>query len=309
MALPREDYSVNDKLELRDWISLLALSAIWGASFFFLRVTAPVFGPVPLIAARVFFGLCLLLPVFLYRGLFSQLLAHWRIIYVVSLTNMSLPFCLLAYASLELNAGITSILNATVPFFAALIAFSFWKVRLTHVALIGMAIGFGGVVLIVFDPEAIEFGAQALLSIGAGLCASLLYGMASNLAQHRLQGVSGLTVTVGSLAFATFTLAPLAWWQWPEAAPSTSMWLSVFALGSLCTGVAYLIFYKLIARIGAARALNTTFLVPAFSLLWSSVFLGEPITFYMLGGCALILFGVALTTGKLPAFWVRASQA
>ncbi|MDO7565067.1 MAG: DMT family transporter, partial [OM182 bacterium] len=232
-----------------------------------------------------------------------------RIIYVVSLTNMSLPFCLLAYASLELNAGITSILNATVPFFAALIAFSFWKVRLTHVALIGMAIGFGGVVLIVFDPEAIEFGAQALLSIGAGLCASLLYGTASNLAQHRLQGVSGLTVTVGSLAFATLTLAPLAWWQWPEAAPSTSMWLSVFALGSLCTGVAYLIFYKLIARIGAARALNTTFLVPAFSLLWSSVFLGEPITFYMLGGCALILFGVALTTGKLPAFWVRASQA
>ena len=107
---------MNDKLELRDWISLLALSAIWGASFFFLRVTAPVFGPVPLIAARVFFGLCLLLPVFLYRGLFSQLLAHWRIIYVVSLTNMSLPFCLLAYASLELNAGITSILNARFLF-------------------------------------------------------------------------------------------------------------------------------------------------------------------------------------------------
>ena len=171
-----------------------------------------------------------------------------------------------------------------------------------------MAIGFGGVVLIVFDPEAIEFGAQALLSIGAGLCASLLYGTASNLAQHRLQGVSGLTVTVGSLAFATLTLAPLAWWQWPEAAPSTSMWLSVFALGSLCTGVAYLIFYNLIARIGAARALNTTFLVPAFSLLWSSVFLGEPITLYMLGGCALILFGVALTTGKLPVFGIRASQ-
>jgi drug/metabolite transporter (DMT)-like permease len=86
------------------------------------------------------------------------------------------------------------------------------------------------------------------------------------------------------------------------------MWLSVVALGSLCTGVAYLIFYKLIARIGAARALNTTFLVPAFSLLWSSVFLGEPITLFMLGGCSLILFGVALTTGKLPGFGIRASQ-
>ncbi|MDF1765907.1 MAG: DMT family transporter [Gammaproteobacteria bacterium] len=290
---------MDSKLEIRDWVGLIALSAIWGASFFFLRLAAPVFGPVPLIAARVFFGFCLLLPVFLYRGLGAQLLQHWRIVFVISLANMSLPFSLLAYASLQLNAGITSILNATVPFFAAIIAFSFWSVRLSRLALVGMGVGFSGVVLIVFDPHAIEFGPQALLSIGAGLLASLLYGTASNLAQHRLQGVSGLTVTVGSLGFATLTLAPLAWWQWPQVAPSTSMWAAVLALGSVCTGVAYLIFYKLIARIGAARALNTTFMVPAFSLLWSSTFLGEPITAYMLGGCGLILFGVALTTGKI----------
>ena len=118
---------MNNKLELRDWLSLLALSAIWGASFFFLRVAAPVFGPVPLIAARVFFGFCLLLPVFLYRGLGSQLREHWQIVFIISLANMSFPFSLLAYASLSLNAGITSILNATVPFFAAIIAFSFWS--------------------------------------------------------------------------------------------------------------------------------------------------------------------------------------
>ena len=127
---------MNNKLELRDWLSLLALSAIWGASFFFLRVAAPVFGPVPLIAARVFFGFCLLLPVFLYRGLGSQLREHWQIVFIISLANMSFPFSLLAYASLSLNAGITSILNATVPFFAAIIAFSFWSVRLSSLALV-----------------------------------------------------------------------------------------------------------------------------------------------------------------------------
>ena len=292
---------MNNQLEMRDWISLVALSAIWGASFFFLRLAAPVFGPVPLIAVRVFFGFCLLLPVFLYRGLGSQLREHWRIVFVISLSNMSFPFSLLAYASLSLNAGITSILNATVPFFAALIAFSFWSVRLSRLALLGMGIGFGGVVLIVFDPAAADLGQQALLAVGAGLAASLLYGTASNLAQHRLQGVSGLTVTVGSLGFATLTLAPVAWLQWPTAAPSSAMWVTVIALGALCTGVAYLIFYKLISRIGAARALNTTFMVPAFSLLWSSLFLDEPITLAMLGGCGLILFGVALTTGKLKA--------
>ena len=290
---------MNKQLELRDWFALIALSAIWGASFFFLRLAAPVFGPIPLIAARVFFGFCLLLPVFLYRGLATQLRAHWRIVFIISLSNMSFPFSLLAYASLTLNAGITSILNATVPFFAALIAFSFWSVRLSRLALVGMGIGFGGVVLIVFDPAAVDFGEQALLAIGAGLTASLLYGTASNLAQHRLQGVSGLTVTVGSLGFATLTLAPLAWLQWPVTAPSAPMWAAVVALGALCTGVAYLIFYKLITRIGAARALNTTFMVPAFSLLWSSLFLDEPITVAMLAGCALILFGVGLTTGKL----------
>ncbi len=290
---------LNNHFELRDWLGLFALSAIWGASFFFLRLTAPVFGPVPLIAVRVFFGFCFLFPVFLARGLLPQLREYWRTIFVVSLSNMSLPFTLLAYASLTLNAGITSILNATVPFFAALIAFGFWGVRLSRLGFLGMVIGFSGVVLIVFDPTAIEFGHEALIAIAAGLCASLFYGTASNIAQHRLQGVSGLTVTTASLGFAALTLAPFAWSQWPDMNPSTSMWVSVFTLGSLCTGVAYLIFYKLISRIGAAQALNTTFMVPAFSLLFSSVFLDEPITVFMLGGCALILFGVALTTGKL----------
>ena len=290
---------MNTKLEIRDWLGLLALSAIWGASFFFLRIAAPVFGPVPLIASRVFFGFCLLFPVFIYRGHLQQLREHWKMIFVVSLSNMTIPFCMLAYASLTLNAGITSILNATVPFFAALIAFGVWTVRLSRLGLVGMGVGFGGVVLIVFDPTAINFGPAALLAIAAGLFAALLYGTASNLVQHRLQGISGMTLTVGSLGFATITLAPLAWFQWPEASPSASMWLSVFALGALCTGIAYLIFYKLISRIGAAQTLNTTFLVPAFSLLFSSAFLDEPITLYMVGGCGLILFGVALTTGKL----------
>ncbi len=284
---------------LRDYGELVLLSAIWGSSFLFLRVAAPVFGPALLIEMRVLSGLIFLLPICVYLGKHRDALANWKLIVLISITNMAIPFSLLAFASMSIGAGITSILNSTVPFFAALVGFVFWGQRLRLMSLLGLFVGFSGVVVLVLDPSSTTPFAANKLAIAAGITASMFYGIAVNITAYKLQGVSGLSITVGSLLFTTLCLAPFAIVFRPAIMPSGNIWLSVIALGVVCTGIAYLMFYRLIAKVGPNRAITSTFLIPVFSILWGALFLGEKISVNMLGGCLLVLLGVAMTTGKL----------
>lgn len=291
----------------RDYLELFLLSAIWGASFLFLRITSPVFGPVFLIEMRVLSALFVLLPLCLALGKHREAIQNWKTIFFISLFNMSLPFCLLAYATLSINAGFASIINATVPFFTAFLAFIFWRQRLSLVAIAGMVIGFIGVVVLMLDYSETSSTPGNLLAISAGLLASALYGAAANLTARHLAGVSGLAITTGSLLMAAICLLPFALWQRPEIMPSGAIWLNVIALGVVCTGLAYVIFYRLIGRIGSSRTVSATLLVPIFSIAWGKLFLSEDITLFMLFACGLVLFGVGLTTGKLSQLTVFSS--
>ena len=170
-------------------------------------------------------------------------------------------------------------------------------------AILGLVVGFSGVVVLVADPEVAIFDGSNLLAVAAGLLASCFYAATTNYAAQHLQGVSSLPLTVGGLFSSTLFLAPLAYLQQPETMPQGWIWLAVITLGVVCTGVAYLLFYKLIGRVGAQQAVTTTYMVPLFSIGWGWLFLGESITLFTLGGCALVLFGVALTTGKLKSFF------
>lgn len=286
-------------LTVRDVTILIALSAIWGSSFLFMRIAGPDFGPFFLIEMRVFSALVVLLPICLLRGQLSVIWNNWRAIFLIGLFNMAVPFTLLAYATLSVTAGMASILNATVPFFTAIVGFLFFKRNLSVLAIMGLLVGFAGVVLLVADPNVAIFSGSNLLAVSAGLFASFCYGSAINNVAHFLQGVSGLPITVGGLIASSTALAPLAYWQQPETMPVGWIWLAVLTLGVVCTGVAYLLFYKLIARIGPQQAVTTTYLIPLFSIAWGWLFLAEPITLYTLGGCLLVLLGVSLTTGKL----------
>ncbi|MED5386501.1 MAG: DMT family transporter, partial [Pseudomonadota bacterium] len=125
-----------------------------------------------------------------------------------------------------------------------------------------------------------------------------LYGTALNLVSYRMQGVSGMAITTGSLFYSSILLAPLALWQRPDQMPQASVWLSVLALGVLCTGFGFILFYRLLARIGSHRAIMTTYLIPLFSIFWGYLFLAESITLAMLFGCMLVLAGVGMTVGK-----------
>jgi drug/metabolite transporter (DMT)-like permease len=287
------------QVTLRDYIELLILSAIWGSSFLFLRIASPEFGPIFLIEMRVASGLIVLLPICLLLGKIQELKENWKMIFILSLSNMTIPFCLFAYSALNMGAGILSIINATVPFFTAIIAFLVYQQRMTRYGLIGLMVGFMGVAVLVFDPSE-SSGVTNDLAIPSALFACVLYGVALNIVSHKLQGVSGISITTGALFFSTIVLIPFAVIERPEVMPQGSVWFSVLALGVVCTGFGYILFYRLIARIGSQQAIMTTYLIPIFSILWGNLFLAESITLFMIFGGMLVLMGVGMTTGRFP---------
>ena len=286
----------------RDVVELVALAALWGASFLFMRVAAPEFGPVALTALRVAGAALLLLPLLAARGQVDSLRTHWRPIAVVGLVNSALPFALFSLAALAISAGLASIFNTTAAMWAALIAWAWLGEKLTPSRLFGLALGFVGVLGLAWDKASLpagEHGVRPAVAIACVLLATLCYGYAANYTRRRLTGVPPLAVAAGSqtAAAAMLALPALAWM--PPVLPSLTAWLNLAALALLCTGVAYLLYFRLIARVGAARAITVTYLIPLFAMLWDFLFLAERITPPMLAGGAVILLGTALATGLL----------
>lgn len=282
----------------RDVSDLILLGALWGASFLFMRVAAPAFGPVALIAVRVGLAALLLAPVLMWRGQQGVARKHWRAIAAVGIANSAVPFVLFAYSTLTLTAGMAAILNATAPMWTALIAWWWLGDRLPRARIAGLLIGMAGVVVLVSDRIGVRGDGQAaLLAIGAGLGATLCYGMAANLTRRFLVGVPALAITTGSLVAATIALAPFALMAWPATPPAASDWAAAMALGVLCTALAYLLYFRLIARVGATGAISVTFLIPLFAVVWGAVFLGEGLSASMIVGGLVVLAGTALSSG------------
>jgi drug/metabolite transporter (DMT)-like permease len=295
-------------------LQLIVLAALWGGSFLFIRVAVPDFGVAPLMALRVGIGATFLVVVLLTTRPIRQSITTlrrraWPLI-AVGVLNSAIPFCLFAYAELTLSAGVTSVINATSPLWAALVAFVWLKDRLTTLRSIGMAIGFAGVMILVWNQIAPSSTANAanaallhgLLAAAAALAAAAFYGVAGSFTKKYLTGVDSLTVATGSMLGATLVLAPIAFATWPVAPVSTTAWQAVLALGIGCTGVAYLLYFHLIAVAGPTRAMTVTFVIPIFGILLGAVFLHESVSATMIGGCAVILAGTALATGMVKGW-------
>jgi drug/metabolite transporter (DMT)-like permease len=287
-------------LKTSDLIELIALAAIWGASFLFMRLGAGEFGPVAMSMLRVAGATLFLLPLLAWQRQAHVLRAHWRPLAVVGVINSVLPFVLFSVAALALNAGLSSIFNATAPLWGALIGALWLKERLLPSRLVGMAVGFAGVLFLAWDKASFKPGEQGVsagLAILACLGATLCYGFGANYTRRKLQGVPPLAVAAGSQLAATVVLALPGAWTWPARMPSATAWAAVIGLALLATGVAYLLYFRLIAHVGPARAISVTFLIPLFGVFWGALFLGEAVTPAMLLGCAVILAGTALVTG------------
>ena len=286
----------------RDIADLVLLAALWGASFLFMRVTAPHFGAVPLAALRVAGAALVLLPLLTVHSGLGPLRRHWRPIALVGVSNSALPFLCFSFAALSINAGLSSILNATSPMFGALIAMLWLREASSTSRVAGLMIGFAGVAGLAWKPTGIGSGADgpsASLAVGLCLVGSLLYGFSACFARHALAGVNSLAVATGSQLSAALVLVLPAWWAWPATNPPLHQWLAVLALALFCTGIAYVLYFRLIARVGPASAISVTFLVPAFALFWAAVFLDEAVTPVMLALCAVTLLGTSLATGML----------
>ncbi len=286
----------------RDYVELVVLAAIWGGSFLFMRIGAPEFGALPMAGVRVGVASLVLLPLLMHRTGMAELRRVWPKLLLLGLLNNAIPFALYSFAALSITAGLASILNATTPLWTALVAWAWLGQRLTPDRLVGLALGFGGVVFLAWPQADFKPGGSGW-AVLACLGATLGYGLAATFSKKHLSKTSPLTVTTGSMIGAALLLFGPAFVTRPEAMPSVKAWAGVLALGVLCTTLAYVFYFRLMRRVGPNNTVSVTFLVPVFAVIWGVLFLGEHFTLHMLAGCAIVLAGTAMALGLSP--WAR----
>ena len=277
----------------RDLGLLVALSAIWGSSFLFIKVGVEELEPAVVVCGRLLVGALVLLPVALARGGLSGLRAMLVPIAVLGALNNALPYWLLSFAETRIDSGLAAVIQAAAPIFTVLLAIRIDpSQRVTGLRLAGVGLGFVGVALLVGLQEGAELlGAVAV--VGTALC----YAVSVLYAGRAIRSFSPLDVSIGQLSIGALLTLPAALVQWPAETPSAKVVGAVLVLGVLGTGVAYLLYFALIVRAGASRAILVTYLVPAFALVYGWLILGEAVTPSALAGLALILGGTALATG------------
>ena len=240
----------------RDQALLLALAAIWGASFLFIKLGVEEVEPAVVVLGRIAVGFGVLVPLVLARGVRPDVRAMWVPFLVLGTLNNAVPYWLLAFAETRIDSGLAAVIQAAAPILTVVLATRIDpSQRVRGLRLVGVGVGFVGVALLV--------GVQEGGQLGVGLLLALPFGLA----------------------------------QLPSEAPPAKAVAAIVALGALSTGVAYLLYFTLIARAGASRAILVTYLVPAFALVYGTVFLDEAVTASALAGLVLILGGTALGTG------------
>lgn len=278
-----------------DIARLVALAAIWGAAFIFMRVAAPVLGPVWTPGLRVGIGGLALLAWLRLAGFDPGLRAHWRSYLVVGTVGIAMPFVLYSFAAMHAPASLLAIINATAPIFGLAWSSAFGLERITRRKAFGLVFGITGVVLIA-RPAGFAESALLAWAVAAALGACCLYGVVGVLVKRFAAGVSPRGMAVGNQLFAALVLLPLLPVVPPLGAPSALVLANLLALALLASGVAFVLYFRLIADIGATRALTVTYLIPLFGIFWGWLFLGEALPGAALAGGALILAGTVLVT-------------
>ena len=277
---------------------LFALAAIWGGSFLFMRIAANPLGPAVLIEARVGFAALTLFIVSLYLKKKLDFTGNVKHFFILGLFNTAGPFLLFAYAAQTLNASSLAILNSTAPIWGAVIGAIWTKTALTKRVLLGLCLGIIGVSVLV-GWDAASIGQEAVFPIIAAIMAAFCYGLASNYAKNAPK-IAAYDNAHGSMWASVILVLPFLPFIPMREDPELNIMLSVMALGVICTGLAYLLYFRLIADLGASSALSVTFLIPVFGIFWGHVFLDETIGFNTVIGSILVISGTMLVTGFSP---------
>ena len=277
----------------RDVVLLLTLASIWGASFLFIKLGVDEVEPAVVVLGRLVVGVAVLVPVVVLRGAIPDLRAMWIPCVVLGALNNAVPYWLIAFAETRIDSGLAAVIQAAAPILTVVLATRIDpSQRVRGLRLVGVAVGFVGVALLVGVQEGSQLvGALAVLGTATCYAVSVLY------AGRTVRSFPPLEVAIGQLGVGMLLALPFGLAQLPSEAPPAKAVAAIVALGALSTGVAYLLYFTLIARAGASRAILVTYLVPAFALVYGTVFLDEPVTLSALAGLVLILGGTALGTG------------
>jgi drug/metabolite transporter (DMT)-like permease len=283
----------------RDMLLLGALSLIWGASFMFIRVADRQIDPWALVFLRVLLGAAVLVPVALVTGrgrALRQARDAWWALLFVGFVNTAVPFLLFSWSETRITSSLAAILQAATPIFTVLIAVMLGLERVGGRRLGGFLVGFAGVALLLGSP-----GGGGILAALAVVLAALCYACGATFTARKLTGVDPLVIGAGSCVVSTIVTAPMGIARFPSSLPGWKETGSVVVLGLVGTGIAYVLFFALIASAGPSRTVLVTYLVPPVALVYGAVLLGEPLRWESIAGLALILSGVVFAAGKRRA--------
>ena len=290
-----------------DIARLLCLAALWGGSFSFMRVVAPVFGGIGTMWLRIgIAGLVLLA----YARITHVDLAFgkwWKQYLFIGLMNSALPFALFAFAMKTLPAGYGAILNGAAPFFAAIFAALMLKEKLSPPRMAGLLLGFAGVG-VVMNLGTLTLDRDTCIAAAACIAATCSYGFIIVYTKKYTQGAPNMGIAVGTLLLPALLVSPLGVTSLPAAWPSTIVLFSLLGLAIFCSAIAYLLYFRLIRDVGPTKAITVTFLVPVFGVMWGALFFGESLNGGAMFGGVLVLIGVALVLEVVPRKRLQTQQ-
>ncbi|HZG14885.1 MAG TPA: DMT family transporter [Candidatus Bathyarchaeia archaeon] len=282
-------------MKTKDMGALFALAALWGASFLFIRIASPALGPLLTIQVRVTIAAVTLLIYMFLIGQKTQFKQRWKKYLIIGALNASIPFTLIASASLHLNASMLAIINSMTPLFTALVVWGWMKEKVSTKKWMGIFVGITGVIILVgWSP--MPFTSRVIVAIMLSILSTVSYGFAGVYAKKAFDGVPPLSVAFGQQMGATLLLIPFTLFNLPESTSAITpvVIVSVVGLALLCTAVGYLLYFYLITSVGPTKTLSVTFMIPLFGMAWGVVFLHEPNSIGMIVGLLVILSSIFL---------------
>ena len=285
-------------MEIRYWILLTFLGALWGSAFMFIKVATPEFGPVALVNTRLIIASLIFLPILLRNKYIHLLKPIWKQVLVLAVMNNAIPFTLFSYASFGADSNILAILNATTAFNTMMIAYLWIGEDVTLKQLCGLVIGFVGVFILV-NPQNSN---TTLISSLSALLAAFFYSFSTVYIQKNSVNANKMVLIGWSVVFSALIMMPATIFYLPESIPSITAISSAIWLGAISTGLGFIGYVRLIDKIGAVKTSTVAYFLPVFGIIWGAIFLDEVITSTIIIGCLIVLIGIYLSNSNKKGY-------
>ena len=281
-------------MELKNWILLILLGAVWGSAFMFIKISADDFGPILLVNLRLLLAGALFLPFLLRKKYLAHFKSHFPGILILSIFSNAFPFTMFSYASLGATSNMLGILNGTTAFMTMVVAYFWLKESITPKQIFGIILGFLGILVLVNPAN----GSATLGASGFALVGALSYSFSGVYIQKYQLNANKFVLIGWAMLFGGLFLTPLSFFNLPDQMPDNNAIAALLWLGIVSTGIAYLGYIRLIEQIGAVRTSTVTYLLPVFSIIWGSIFLQEKITWIIFGGFIFVMIGMYFANNK-----------